>query len=127
MRPLNSLTKGDSVRVAMPPATNNLYINAPGKGRVLSDSAKAWKKANQDLIALSLKRVEGKARLGFVYHLGTKFKGDLSNRIKLAEDTLKSAGIITDDNHEVVIGIACEIGEPTGRSDSEMTIRVVKA
>jgi Holliday junction resolvase RusA-like endonuclease len=121
------ITKGDSVRVAMPPTLSSAYNNVPGQGRILSKNARAWKSKHHSLIALSLKRIDGPVRIGFVYHLGASFKGDLSNRIKLAEDALKSAGIIADDNHNIVIAIACEIGEPTGRSDSEMTIRVVPA
>ena len=123
----STITKGDSVRVPMPPTLSSAYNNVPGQGRILSKAARAWKNKNHDLIALSMKRVSGSVRISLVYHLGTSFKGDLSNRIKLAEDSLKSAGIIADDNHKIVVGIACEIGEPTGRSDSELTIRVVPA
>jgi hypothetical protein len=64
-------------------------------------------------------------RIELTYHLGTSFRGDLSNRIKFAEDALKSAGVISDDNHKIVRGGSFEIGEPSGMALSEMTIKVV--
>lgn len=123
----STITKGDSVRVAMPPSLNTAYHNIPGRGRVLSKVAKAWKKDHDDLIALSLRRFDCPVVLELTFHLGTSFRGDLSNRIKFAEDSLKSAGVITDDNHKIVKGHLTKIGEATGRSDSELTIRVVAA
>lgn len=121
------IVKGDSVRVPMPPSLNSAYHNIPGRGRVLSKTARAWKDRNVPYIALKLKRFDGSVRISIVFHLGTSFRGDLSNRFKFAEDALKSAGIITDDNHKVVRGGSFEIGEPSGQSLSEITIRVVAA
>jgi len=115
------------VRVSMPPSLNSAYHNAPGRGRVLSKVAKAWKKSHDDLIALSLRRFDCPVVLELTYHLGTGFRGDLSNRIKFAEDALVQAAVITDDKHSVVRGHLTRIGEPTGRSDSELTIRVIRA
>ena len=124
---MNSFVKGDSVRVAMPPTLNVAYLNIPRKGRILSPAAKAWKKNHDDLIALSLRRFDCPVVLELTYHLGTGFRGDLSNRIKFAEDALVQAGIIPDDNHKHVRGHKTQVGEPTGRQDSEMTIKVVPA
>ena len=123
---MNSITKGDSVRVPMPPSLNSAYHNVPGRGRVLSKVAKAWKDNNLQLISLSLKRFDCPVRIELTYHLGTSFRGDLSNRIKFAEDALKSAGVISDDNHKIVRGGSFEIGEPSGMALSEMTIKVVQ-
>jgi len=100
----------------LPPSSNNIYIRHPaGKGRVLSPQARTFKlkamQAIQDGAKVALLKLE--KNVPYELHLavffeqvenkastkGNRYKQmDLSNRIKLIEDTVASA-IGLDDCH----------------------------
>jgi Holliday junction resolvase RusA-like endonuclease len=94
--------KSSTATITMPPSLNTMYVNVPGKGRVKNGKYDLWGNSVIPYLALALYRVEGEVHIHYQFHLGSAFRGDISNRIKPVEDALVKAGIITDDNHKVV-------------------------
>ncbi|MDH3740292.1 MAG: RusA family crossover junction endodeoxyribonuclease [Hyphomicrobiales bacterium] len=85
----------------MPPSTNNLFINVPGKGRVRSERYKTWRRAAENLY-LAQKRgcvaVEGHFRADIVLSSKRRRKNsDADNFIKAALDFLQSMNLIEND------------------------------
>ena len=80
--------------------TNNMYVNVPRRGRVLSSKAKAWKVAAEKSLALFLPRpyspISGAARLRLQLTFcgrwenkqGGPLKKDVDGGIKAVQDTL---------------------------------------
>jgi Holliday junction resolvase RusA-like endonuclease len=111
----------------LPPSSNNIYINHPqGHGRVLSSKARAFK-------VQAMREVQQSGRVAFLglkqnvpYELrldvffdqieykksekGKRFKRiDLSNQIKLVEDTVAEAtGIGDEHNFRLVLSKHCD-------------------
>lgn len=91
------------LNLPLPPSTNKLYANVPGKGRVRTREYKRWSIAALNYSWLS------KPQGGFPFFDGAfemqitlplKMRGDITNRIKAVEDWLKKpAGIVADDKH----------------------------
>lgn len=82
----------------LPPSTNHLYANVPGRGRVKSKRYVTWKNAaGWDM--------NGKGSVKGPYimliTIDRKFRhklSDLSNRVKALEDLLQEHGVIENDN-----------------------------
>lgn len=94
--------KSWTATISMPPSLNTMYVNVPGKGRVKNGKYRMWHNSVVPYLALAMHRASGAVHVHYQFHLGSAFRGDVSNRVKPAEDALVEAGIITDDNHKVV-------------------------
>jgi len=106
------------VELPMPPTSNKIYRNIPGKGRALTKEAYAWRTRAVNTISKSGDLVLNKFSLSEQYGLYLVFKFsdiqnkgwekgkssskwkriDLSNRIKLLEDAIKYATGIDDSS-----------------------------
>jgi crossover junction endodeoxyribonuclease RusA len=92
----------------VPPSLNNAYINVRGRGRVPSKAHTQWKRDAGWIIAA------GKTRgLGWIVgpytltiFLPSSMRGDVSNRIKLAEDLLVDMRVTPDDR--LAVGVRAE-------------------
>jgi hypothetical protein len=77
------------------PATNNLYANVPGRGRVKTRAYKSW--LTQAMLFGQVQRpgrIVGLADL--TIHLPA-FRGDTDGRVKAAIDAAKAIGVVADD------------------------------
>jgi Holliday junction resolvase RusA-like endonuclease len=85
------------IKLPIPPSLNQAYSNLPGKGRIASHALKNWKlAAGWALQALRPGSVTGPYR--FTIYLPAQMPGDVSNRIKCAEDLLVAHCITPDDS-----------------------------
>ena len=90
------------LRLPIPPSLNNAYWNVPGRGRIRSRGLADWKiSAGWKLKAQRPGSVTGAYR--FAIYLPEKMRGDLSNRIKAAEDLLVEHGVTPDDSRAVSV------------------------
>jgi hypothetical protein len=112
--------------ITMPPSLNTMYINVPGKGRVKNGKYQLWENSVVPYLALALHRASGAVHIHYQFHLGTAFRGDVSNRIKPAEDALKKAGAIVDDNHRYVRGFSVGVDYDQDQG-SAVTITITPA
>ena len=87
------------VELPVPPSTNNAYANRKGGGgRFPSKAHRQWKKdAGWALQAAKVGKVVGPYKLSIL--LPIDLRGDVSNRIKLAEDLLVEHGVTPDDHN----------------------------
>lgn len=103
--------------IAIPPSLNNAYYNVPGRGRVPSKAHKDWKlAAGWELKQMSCicKPPRFRGPYTFTLLLPEKMRGDVSNRIKLAEDLF--VGVVTpDDRHCVKSSAERSADVPPGR------------
>lgn len=98
--------KAISFSIPMPPSVNALYVNAPGRGRVKTKVYARW--IDEARIRLMLDRVRLRApleRYGIALKVPADMRGDISNRIKAAEDLCKRHGLIFDDKNAVSVSI----------------------
>jgi len=89
----------------VPPSTNSLYANVPGRGRVATKRLRTWRQAvgwemnrqchHKWTVPVYLTIVIGKLRKN----------ADLSNHIKALEDLLVTHGVIPDDSIQWVRGV----------------------
>ncbi len=93
-----------------PPSVNNLYVHAPGKGRVKTCDYRTWIRLSA--MELAMQRPERfTTRVDIVIRIPEPVRGDVSNRIKAAEDLLVRAGIIPDDNGKHVRSCKAEFAD----------------
>jgi len=89
----------------IPPSTNGLFANVPGKGRVRSERYRSWSNA----AGWDLKRYKGPRFTGPVFLTITigrlPLNADVSNRTKAIEDLLVEHGIIAGDTIRHVRGV----------------------
>lgn len=86
--------------VSLPPSSNNLYRNVPGKGRVLNKTGRQYKQEVKTLAMLArLPFLHGDVRLCMVVYFPDRRRRDLSNTLKVVEDALK--GIAYGDDSQV--------------------------
>lgn len=99
-----------TLRLPVPPSTNNLYVNAGKKGRVKSKPYKAWLEATGwELKIQRPPMLPRKARLRVSCPRNNR--RDLSNHLKAIEDLLVEHRIISDDRHVEHIEIYWHDGE----------------
>ena len=91
------------IELPVPPSINNAYCNRKGRGgRYPSKAHREWKEAaGWTLAAAKPGKVTGPYKLAIMLPLG--LRGDVSNRIKLAEDLLVTHGITPDDRNAVSV------------------------
>ena len=98
------------VRLPLPPSTNGLYFNVPGRGRRKMSRYRAWlAEADNWLLTQkrNLRKVSGPCDI--VIRIPANTCGDVSNRIKAAEDYLVSRELTDDDKHNRSVKV--EFGE----------------
>ena len=94
------------IRLAhVPPSTNTLYANVPGKGRVKSQRYRTWLNA----VGWDIKRYT-KDNWDIPVYLTIcigklRKNADISNRVKAVEDLLVTYGIIPGDDISWVRGV----------------------
>jgi len=95
-----------TVTLPLPPPTNNLFVNVPGKGRVKSRRYKAWRR---DAILSIFAQVPAPRRIAGAVAVSlcvpATMRGDLDNRLKAALDALVAANRIDDDRNVTAITI----------------------
>jgi hypothetical protein len=101
--------KSWTATITMPPSLNSMYVNVPGKGRVKNGKYDLWTNAVVPYLSLAMHRASGAVHIHYQFHLGSAFRGDVSNRVKPAEDALVKSGAILEDNHRFVRGFSVGI------------------
>jgi Holliday junction resolvase RusA-like endonuclease len=84
----------------LPPSANNLYRNVPGKGRVLNKHGREYKQEVRTLALMARPDFfHGDVRFTMVVYFPDRRRRDLSNTLKIVEDSLK--GIVYGDDSQV--------------------------
>ena len=90
------------VELIIPPSLNNAYATLPNKRRIPSKDHAAWKaRAGWMLNASRCKPIPG--RYTFTILVPWDMLGDVSNRIKLAEDLFVEMRLTEDDSKAVSV------------------------
>lgn len=125
---------GDSVKwsvvLPLPPSTNTMYVNVPGRGRVPSKKYREWKKqAAQSLKRMPKVLVPVEVRIIIRPGKFWRRNSDIANREKAVTDALVTAGIIPQDDCLCVSRLVMEyrpIPEP-GKGIPPVVIVMVKS
>lgn len=98
----------------MPPSTNNLYANVPGRGRVKTRQYEDWLQTMGLLLRRQgLGRLTG--RVDVVISLEDKHpRRDCDNAAKPCLDLLVKLGVLQDDNSKFVRSVKAEWAPITG-------------
>lgn len=104
-----------SIKLPLPPSTNNLYCNrrgGKGYGRIKTQAYRRWQlDADQWLLAqwrrLGRPQIAGGCEIRIRL---PKVRGDISNRIKAAEDFLVSRLITSDDKNNRKVSVEVDPG-----------------
>lgn len=89
----------------LPPSTNGLFANLPGKGRVKTERYRTWlNAAGWQIKAQRPGRIAGEVSLAIAMKR-PRANADLSNRIKALEDLLVEHQVIDDDQHVVSLTV----------------------
>lgn len=107
------------MRLSLPPSVNHANITLKNGRRVKSEEYRAWGQKATLMFKLHLAPVPESAlpvKIVIVVEGKVNARRDLSNMIKIVEDSLVNAGIIPDDNVKCVTGSAIEYvpGEQEG-------------
>jgi crossover junction endodeoxyribonuclease RusA len=87
-----------ALSLPLPPSVNNLFVNAPGRGRAPSPGYKKWKAdAAICIMAARQKPVAGRFKATLTFDQPDNRRRDLDNMAKAPLDALKRAGLIEDD------------------------------
>lgn len=93
------MTDRYSISLPLPPSTNNLYRNVPGKGRVKTKKYTGWiRECLWELKAGNFPKFKGHYEINICVLRKDRRKRDLSNFLKPVEDLLVRAGIVEDDS-----------------------------
>jgi Holliday junction resolvase RusA-like endonuclease len=85
----------------LPPSSNTLYRNLPGRGRVKTGTYKNWLLEAALIVKAQLKsneRIEGPYAIRIRAYRPDWRRRDLSNLLKATEDLLVAMGIVEDDS-----------------------------
>ena len=84
------------ITLPAPPTTNNLFLNIPGRGRVMSRRYKSWRhEAGWDVKSQRPGRIAGEYEIDIALPAG--LTGDLDNYAKPVSDLIVELGIVDDD------------------------------
>lgn len=84
----------------LPPSSNNLYVNARGKGRILSKQGREYKQdAHTRALLARLPFLHGDVTLCMTVYFPNRRRRDLSNTLKVVEDSLR--GVAFGDDSQV--------------------------
>jgi len=111
-----------TLKLPLPPSTNNLFVNVPDRGRVPSNKYKAWRQAAADSLWQQKRRfVSGPVRITIVVR--DEGRSDLDNRSKAPIDFLVLHGFINDDSRQTVRELHMHWGQVEG---CEITVEPIK-
>jgi hypothetical protein len=99
-----AIRDGESVVLSLgfPPSVNNMFVNMPGHGRVLSKQYREWRAENGwRIMAARAPRIPGPVKVTYEYENRVR-RADLTNFVKAPEDLLVSLNIIDGDHNAVV-------------------------
>lgn len=87
-----------------PISTNNLFVNVPGRGRIMSRDYKAWKGTAAALLMMQKPLPRFALPVELTFYVGEVGIGqmDSDNTLKAYTDALKVAGVIHDDSRRWV-------------------------
>ena len=86
-------------RLPTPPSMNNLFVNVPRVGRVVSKKYKAWREDAKAMLLTQRRPAEPITyRVNLDISVPRIKNADISNRIKAAEDAIVRGGILKDDS-----------------------------
>lgn len=87
-----------------PISTNNLYLNVPGRGRVMSKDYTYWKRLAARTLSAQSPLPKFALPVHVIFYVGEKNTGqmDSDNTLKAYMDALKTAGVIHDDSRKWV-------------------------
>lgn len=97
-----------NLSLPMPPSTNSLYRNAPGRGRVKTERYKTWiRAAMNEAMPQRQKAIPGPYQMVILLSAESRrTNADATNRIKAPEDLLKRLGLITDDRYAESVAVS---------------------
>ena len=83
----------------MPPSTNGLYRNVPGRGRVKTQRLNTWlRAAGHDINRQPCQRIIGDYSLGIYINPPDRRRRDIDNHIKAISDLLVEHRLVDDDS-----------------------------
>ena len=98
----------------MPPSTNSLYRNVPGRGRAKTERYRTWlRAAGNELLAqrVGIQPIQGAFTLTILLPRSKRRAAmDASNYIKATEDLLVRHSLIDDDSYAESVTIAWAAG-----------------
>jgi crossover junction endodeoxyribonuclease RusA len=100
----NKARASTALLLPLPPGVNGLYLNMPGKGRVISPKYRAWRKAAELAIEdQHIVPVLGPIRVTFIFGKPDRRKRDQDGLFKAPLDFCTQMGIISDDSEVLAI------------------------
>lgn len=97
------------INLPFPPSSNNMFVNAKGKGRIKSKEYDAWRQHALLMInSQKIKPIKGEVSISIGLVKQTYHRQDCTNRIKAVEDCLVEAGIIQNDDDRYVRRVSVE-------------------
>lgn len=104
------------ISLPFPPTTNNLYLNAKGKGRIPTPRYSAWRtQALWEIRIQRAKPVTGPVHVHIRLVAPDKRRRDADNTFKAVLDALATGNVIEDDSSAYVRRLStewAEAGEP---------------
>jgi len=104
------------ITLPFPPSVNDMFVNAPGKGRVKSKKYASWTtEAMWSIKSQKIKPIEGEVSISIGLVAPNRRPMDADNRVKAILDAITGAGVIQDDNNRFVRRLSVEwlpSGEP---------------
>lgn len=87
-----------------PISTNNLFVNVPGRGRIMSKDYRAWKQRVVQVLAAQRPLPRFALPVEITFYVGERGIGqmDSDNTAKAYLDAIKVAGVIHDDSRKWV-------------------------
>jgi Holliday junction resolvase RusA-like endonuclease len=114
-----------SVRVPVPPSTNNLFVSGRGGKRFPSQKYKAWRLVAIPQLQL-LAPVEVYPVRAVLVVVGKLRKGrDIDNLVKAILDGAKSAGVIADDDFSHVSAVSITYAPEPGAEGVAVSFEAV--
>ncbi len=99
----------------MPPSTNNLFVNVPGKGRIKSAEYNRWiNQAGMLIKAQCRERMSSRANVSIF--IEEKQGADIDNRIKPVLDLLVKVGVLAGDSAKFVRSVSATWTDIEGMS-----------
>lgn len=99
----------------LPPTTNHLFYNAPGRGRGISGAYQRWiKGALSELMIQKREPITGHYIMAIILDSRKRAPtADVSNRIKAIEDLCVRAELVTDDRFADRVTVEWGVSEGT--------------
>lgn len=98
----------------LPPSTNNLFINLPGRGRCISGEYQRWRDAADAAMRGMRMPKDGRGPWFITITVEDKGRRDIDNFAKAVLDHLVRHAIIEDDSRKFVRKLTVQFGDITG-------------